>query len=82
MTTNIKALREAAGFTQQALADAAGISRSTLVRIELGLGIRPGYQNIQRIASALHCRPEDIVSTSALNCTVDDLLGDAEHKPA
>jgi transcriptional regulator with XRE-family HTH domain len=49
---NIRAARQAAGLSQQALADAAGISRSFLSEIETGDKI-PGTDVFQALANAL-----------------------------
>ncbi len=49
---NIRAARESAGMSQQALADAAGISRSFLSEIETGDKI-PGTDVTQSLAMAL-----------------------------
>jgi transcriptional regulator with XRE-family HTH domain len=49
---NIRSARQAAGLSQQALADAAGISRSFLSEIETGDKI-PGTDVFQALAVAL-----------------------------
>ncbi len=48
----IRQLRESAGLTQQALAQAAGVGRVTLVRIENG-GQSPRYDTLVSLAQAL-----------------------------
>jgi len=60
----IKEYRELRGFTIQALADVAGLSKSTVFIVETGWrGTMPRLKTIQKIARAL-------------NCTVDDLFPD------
>jgi len=56
----VRALREAAGLTQEALAAAAGIGRVTLVRLEGGEQ-SPRYETLLALATALGRPLTDIV---------------------
>lgn len=55
----IRALREELGLSQEALADAAGIDRSHMSRIERGKR-NVSFLNICRIAEALGRKPSDL----------------------
>ena len=55
----LRAARESAGFTQEALAEAVGVSRTAVARWESG-DIEPKLQNLVLVAQTLH------VSTDAL----------------
>lgn len=48
----IKTLREKRGMTQAALADAAGVQREAVGRIESGIR-KPGPELLERLADAL-----------------------------
>jgi len=54
----IRDIRKKQGKTQDELADAAGISRTSLSQIENG--VRPGEDTLRRICSALNV-PESLV---------------------
>lgn len=56
----IRTLREAAGLSQEALADAAGIDRSHMSRIERGKR-NVSFLNICRIAEALGTPPSALL---------------------
>jgi DNA-binding XRE family transcriptional regulator len=56
----LRALREATGATQEALAAAAGIGRVTLVRIEGGEQ-SPRYETVISLARALGCPMQELV---------------------
>lgn len=61
----MKVRRKSLGMTQQALADATGISRAYLAEIEQGQKLpRPVY--FTAIATALHVDPVDLIARSAL----------------
>ena len=57
----IRALRESAGFTQEALAQAAGIGRVTMVRLENGKHA-PKLGTLKAIARALEQPVEDLLT--------------------
>lgn len=61
----IRAVREKAGLSQEALADAAGVDRSHMSRIERGKR-NVSFLNICRIAAALDCKPSDILIAGSL----------------
>jgi transcriptional regulator with XRE-family HTH domain len=56
----IRARRNAKFFTQEALADGAGIKLDTLCGIEAGRTEYPRPRTIQKIARALGCEPEEL----------------------
>ena len=56
----IRRLRESEGMTQEQLAEAAGIGRVTLVRIENG-GRSPRYATLTALAKALGRAPADLL---------------------
>lgn len=52
----LRALRHRRGWTQQRLADEAGVSQSAIARIELGRGDRVTARSLERVANALGAR--------------------------
>ena len=56
----IRARRKLAQFSQEALADAAGVDRSHMGKIERGER-NVTFLNIARIALALKCQPSDLL---------------------
>ena len=56
----IRSLRESAGFTQEALARAAGIGRVTLVRLENGEQ-SPRHKTLSAVAHALNASVHDLL---------------------
>lgn len=55
---NIKKCRESAGFTQEELAEKAGISLDYLGKIEVNIN-KPGLKTIFKLASALETSPAE-----------------------
>lgn len=55
---NIKKQREKAGYTQEKLAEKAGISLDFLGKIEVNIN-KPGLKTIFKLASALNISPEE-----------------------
>jgi transcriptional regulator with XRE-family HTH domain len=55
---SLKRLRHAAGLSQQALADAAGLHRSAIAQYETGK-LAPA-DSIMRLAQALRCEPREL----------------------
>ena len=55
----LRQYRERAALSQAELAQAAGVSRVTIVRAEAGEETYP--RTARRIASALGCRPSDLM---------------------
>lgn len=48
-----------AGMTQRDLADAAGVGRNTILRLEQGLGVRPA--NAKRVADYFNVQVTDLM---------------------
>ncbi|WP_122518602.1 helix-turn-helix domain-containing protein [Pseudomonas viridiflava] len=61
----IRARRKAAGFSQEAFADAAEIDRSHIGKIERGER-NVTLLNVLRIAAALQCKPSDLLIDAGL----------------
>lgn len=61
----IRARRRALDLSQEALADAAGIDRSHMGKIERGER-NVTFLNIARIATAMHCRPSELFIDAGL----------------
>ena len=62
LSDNVKRFRLAKGLSQEKLAQEAGVTYSTLTKIEAGYNSNPKVQSLIRIAQAL-------------DVTVSDLLG-------
>lgn len=62
-TTPLAARRVAAGWTQEELADAAGISLRTYARLEGGEP-PPGIARLANLALLLNCDPCDLIEAS------------------
>ena len=58
--TNIKALRKAAGYTQQQLADLLKVARATVGMWEVGRN-NPPAKYLLALADALGCTVEDLL---------------------
>jgi transcriptional regulator with XRE-family HTH domain len=56
----VRARRVALALSQEALADASGIDRSHMGKIERGER-NVTFLNILRIATAVHCKPSDLL---------------------
>lgn len=56
ITLRVRALRQAAGMTQDALAELSGVSRITINRIESGRTSRVELDTLERLARALGVR--------------------------
>jgi len=61
----VRARRNTAGLSQEALADAAGIDRSHMGKIERGER-NLTFLNLARIAAALHALPSDLLREAGL----------------
>lgn len=61
----VRAARLARGLSQEALADAAGIDRSHMGKIERGER-NVTIMNIARVATALNAKPSDILRAAGL----------------
>jgi transcriptional regulator with XRE-family HTH domain len=58
--TRLKTVRERKAFTQEQLAEKAGVSRATLARIETGQN-EPYPSTVRKIADALGVEPEQLM---------------------
>lgn len=63
--SRVRGFRESAGFTQKALADAAGIARVTLVRLENGKHT-PKLDTLRAVAAVLERQVEDLLAGPAV----------------
>lgn len=61
----VRARRKALGMSQEALADAAGIDRSHMGKIERGER-NITFLNIARVAAAMQMRPSQLLADAAL----------------
>ena len=61
----VRARRKALGLSQEALADAAGIDRSHMCKIERGER-NVTLLNVVRIATAVGCKPSDLLADAGL----------------
>lgn len=61
----VRAGRKARALSQEALADAAGIDRSHMGKIERGER-NLTFLNIARIAKAMGCKPSDLMAAAGL----------------
>lgn len=68
MTAVLRRYRDAAGLSQQELADSVGIGKSYISSLELGYRA-PNLNLLVKIADALHIRPGQLV---------DEMVADAQ----
>ena len=61
----MRAARKTRAMSQEALADAAGIDRSHMGKIERGER-NVTFLNIKRIAKAIGCKPSDLLASAGL----------------
>ena len=61
----VRAARKAKGLSQEALADAAGIDRSHMGKIERGER-NVTLLNLVRISKAIGCKPSDLLVAASL----------------
>lgn len=58
----LKAMREAAALTQEALAAACDIRQGAVSQLENGLVVNPGIDTAEKLAKALSCSVEDVIA--------------------
>ena len=58
---NIRELREKKGWTQQELADKAGLYQATISNLESGRSRRIEFDKLDAIAEALGVQPGDLI---------------------
>lgn len=61
LASNIKAYRESRGFTQQQVAEYAGLARSHISSLEQGIG-NPSLESLYSIAAALDIDIESLLA--------------------
>jgi transcriptional regulator with XRE-family HTH domain len=66
---NLKLLRAKKGWSQQRLAEAAGLSYATITKLEQGRGKEPAIHSMVKLADAL-------------GVTLDDLIGRTPPRPS
>lgn len=71
---NVRRLREARGYTQMALAERAGINRSTLADYERGAADNVELKTIVALAAALEVRPADLVEMPSGHIPIEPLV--------
>jgi transcriptional regulator with XRE-family HTH domain len=65
----LRSRREAAGITQERLAGAAGVSLSTLRKIETGAVVEPGYFTVLALMAALGISPAELPAQMSAEAT-------------
>ncbi|HEX9581614.1 MAG TPA: helix-turn-helix transcriptional regulator [Gemmatimonadales bacterium] len=60
---NLRARRERAGLTQEALAERAGVRQATISDLETGKSRRIDLDILERIAKALGCEPGELIAS-------------------
>ena len=71
---NLEYFREAAGLTQEKLAEMAGVSRNFIARLELGISKNPEIKNLAAVADALNLSVDDLLADPLANRQVEQLL--------
>jgi len=61
LSTNIKKLRKQHHLSQEELAKKAGITYSTLIKIESGLNKNPTLETLRKIADAFKIKIDELV---------------------
>jgi len=61
LSTNIKKLRKKHNLSQEQLAQKAGITYSTLIKIESGLNKNPTLETLTKIAGAFKVKIDELV---------------------
>ena len=64
MEFNVKRLREKKGWTQAELSEASGVGRITISRLESGVLKETSAGTLMKLANALECTMNDIVTIS------------------
>lgn len=61
LAQNIKKLRKQRKLSQEELAKKAGVTYSTLIKLESGVNINPTIKTIQQIAAALEVTLDELM---------------------
>lgn len=61
LSKNIKNLRRKHGLSQEQLAKKAGITYSTLIKIESGVNDNPTIKTVKKITNALNIKIDDLI---------------------
>lgn len=78
---NVRRLRLARGLTQQQLAAASGLSRSTIAAVELGKYPSADSSTIAALAAGLGVSPQQLVESSVEVASVTDALAAFRDSP-
>jgi transcriptional regulator with XRE-family HTH domain len=81
LAARVKQLREAAGLSQQSLAQAAGLSISVVTQLEQGAKADPRISTVAALARALRVTVDAIITPPAEPATAPD-QGKGGGKPA
>lgn len=73
MINNVYKLRSAKGYSQEELADRAGIARTQITRMEAGT-LNPTLSTLQKMASALDCEVRDLFLSSADEASAEEIV--------
>lgn len=63
LTIRLRELREAAGLSQLALAEAAGVRQATISALETGKARRIDFTTVERLGKALKVDPHQLFET-------------------
>ncbi|MCX5727107.1 MAG: helix-turn-helix transcriptional regulator [Candidatus Saganbacteria bacterium] len=64
LAQNIKKLRRKLNLSQEELAKKAGITYSTLIKIESGANTNPTLETLRKISASLKSTIDDLIKTS------------------
>lgn len=73
MLKNLKRMRESAGVTQKAIAEAIGVSQQSINKYE-NHNIEPDIQTLIRIAEYFHCTVDYLIGYSGAGHTAEQNL--------
>jgi transcriptional regulator with XRE-family HTH domain len=71
LSTNLKTLRRARGYTQQVLASRCGFRKSYISNVEQGT-VNISLANLEALAVGLDCTAGDLISWPATRSTAED----------
>lgn len=74
-TQTLKSRRQQQGFTQKQLAEAAGVSYSTLTKLEQGAIEAPSITLLNDVAAALACQTDELLQADSLDLAPNPKIG-------